>query len=129
MYNIWFWFMCLLLSSLGCRSALQLITPVGPVETSVTPAEILAICSPQLGPTLAAVYKLVVVEGWLHRTSGPEAVSGAELTRIVKEAVLCVSIWVVIEKFFGALTLGAKHRFGEVWLFHLCEVAWRLTNV
>ena len=60
----------LLLSGLGCRSALQLITPVGPVETSVTPAEILAVCSPQLGPTLAAVYKLIVVEGWLHLTAG-----------------------------------------------------------
>ena len=49
--------------------------------------------------------------------------------RIIKKTVLCVSIGVGIKKFFGALTLGARHRFGELWSFHLCEVAWRLTNI
>ena len=54
----------------GSRSALQLVASGGPVETSITPADVLAILCPQLGPTLAAVYKLVVVEGWLHHTAG-----------------------------------------------------------
>ena len=52
------------------RPAAQLSASGAPVETSITPAEILAITPPQLGPILAAVYKLVVVEGWLHHTAG-----------------------------------------------------------
>ena len=49
--------------------------------------------------------------------------------RFIKEAVLCVSSRVVINKFFGALFTREVLRCGELWSFHLCEVAWRLTNI
>ena len=60
-------------------SALQLAASGGPVETSITPADILAILCLQLGPILAAVNKLVVVEGWLHLTAeGREGCQGCQ---------------------------------------------------
>ena len=63
------------------RPATQSPASGAPVETSITPAEILAITPLQLGPTLAAVYKLVVVVGWLHLTAGEgkQAKDGSDL--------------------------------------------------
>ena len=50
-----------------------------PIETSITPADILVILCLQLGPILAAVNKLVVVEGWLHLTAeGREGCQGCQ---------------------------------------------------
>ena len=52
------------------RSALQLTASGLLVEASITPADVLAIGCPQLGPTLAAVNKLIVMIGRLHLTVG-----------------------------------------------------------
>ena len=49
--------------------------------------------------------------------------------RSIKEAVLCVSRWVVINKFFRTLITREIHRCGELWSFHLCEFTLRSTNI
>ena len=44
--------------------------------------------------------------------------------RVIKEVVLCVSFWVPVTKFFGAVNASRKiRRFGEVFRWHYCQVA------
>ena len=50
-------------------------------------------------------------------------------SRFIKEAVLCVSTWIGINKFFGALIPREIHRCREFWSWHYRQAAWRPANI
>ena len=49
--------------------------------------------------------------------------------RVINEAVLCVSCWIAVTKFFRALIAGEIRRCRELWSWHYCQAARGSANI